>query len=93
LPADKYLYKDLPMHDGVKKPAILGKLFKALAFQIYSKMSCIELRYIMRADIQTVEKYIDLLEKAFIVFHLPVSRNNKDLNRSKKRPIVCTLRK
>ncbi|MCF8379032.1 MAG: ATP-binding protein [Bacteroidales bacterium] len=71
-----YLYKDLFIHEQVKKPQILEKLVRALAFQVGSEVSYNELAKTIGADFQTVERYIDLLEKAYIVFrHYSLSRN------------------
>ena len=66
--ANSYLYKDLLMLEKVKKPVLLEKLLKALALQVGSEVSYHELGQVISADKETVEKYIDLLEKAFIVF-------------------------
>ena len=74
--AESYLYKDLLMLEQVKKPVLLEKLLKALALQVGSEVSYNELAQVIGANKQTVENYIDLLEKAFVVFVLPaLSRN------------------
>jgi uncharacterized protein len=74
--ASSYLYKDLLMLEQIKKPILLEKLLKAIALQVGNEVSYNELGQIVGADNQTVEKYIDLLEKAFVVFRLPaLSRN------------------
>ena len=69
--AGSYLYKDLLMLDQIKKPAILEKILRALALQLGNEVSYNELARLVGADTQTVEKYIDLLEKTFVVFRLP----------------------
>ena len=51
-----YLYKDLFMNEQIKKPQILEKLVRALAFQICSEVSYNELAQTVGADIQTIEK-------------------------------------
>jgi len=68
--AGSYLYKDLLSFGTIKKPTLLDKLLKALALQIGSEVSYHELAQITGADKETVERYIDLLEKAFIIFRL-----------------------
>lgn len=74
--AGSYLYKDLLMLDQIKKPAMLENLLKALALQLGSEVNYTELSQTVGTDRKTVEKYIDLLEKAFVVFRLPaLSRN------------------
>lgn len=81
-----YLYKDLLMLDQVKKPLLLEKLLKALALQLGNEVSYHELAGLVRADMHTVERYIDLLEKAFVVFRLPAySRNvRNEIKKGKK---------
>ena len=84
--SSSYLYKDLFMHQQIKKPQLLEKLVRALALQIGSEVSYNELAQIVGADIQTIEKYIDMLEKAFIVFRLyALSRNlRNEIKKSRK---------
>jgi len=83
---DSFLYKDILMLEGIKKPAKIVSLLKALAFQIGNEVSYNELSKSLGIDNQTVEKYIDLLEKAFVIFRLgALSRNlRKELKRSRK---------
>ncbi len=68
--ADSYLYKDLYTLEKISKPALFQKLVKALALQIGSEVNFSELAQLVKADQKTVEKYIDLLEKAFVIFSL-----------------------
>jgi len=84
--AGSYLYKDLLMLEQIKKPVVLEKLLKALALQLGSEVSYNELAQLIGIDKQTVEKYIDLLEKAFVIFRLPAfSRNvRNEIKKSKK---------
>ncbi len=84
--AGSYLYKDLLMLDQIKKPAMLENLLKALALQLGSEVNYTELAQIVGTDRKTVEKYIDLLEKAFVVFRLPaLSRNvRNEIKKGKK---------
>jgi predicted AAA+ superfamily ATPase len=73
---DSYLYKDLLSFKGIRKPEVLIKLLKALAFQTGSEVSYNELASMLQVDKNTVSNYIDLLEKVFIVFRLqPLGRN------------------
>ena len=65
-----YLYKDVLMHDGIKRPELLDKLLRALAFQIGQEVSFNELAQLAGCDSKTVAKYVGILEKAFIVFRL-----------------------
>jgi predicted AAA+ superfamily ATPase len=84
--ADSYLYKDLLALGQVSKPALLEKIVTALALQLGSEVSYHELGQLVGADNQTVEKYIDLLEKAYVVFRLPAySRNvRNEIKKGKK---------
>lgn len=84
--AGSYLYKDILSMEGIRKPALLEKLLVALALQMGSEVSYNELGQTIGSDSKTVEKYIDLLEKCFIVFRLPaISRNMRtELKKSRK---------
>ena len=81
-----YLYKDLLELEGIRRPALLEKLLVALALQMGSEVSYNELAQTVGTDSKTVEKYIDLLEKCFIVFRLQAfSRNlRNELKKSRK---------
>jgi predicted AAA+ superfamily ATPase len=81
-----YLYKDILMLDNIKKPAMLEKLLRAIAFQLGNEVSQNELSRLIGADVHTVEKYIDLLEKTFVIFRLPsYSRNVRtEIRRGRK---------
>lgn len=73
---DSYLYKDIMQLDGINKPDRLVRLLKALALQIGSQVSYNEIGSMIGIDAKTVERYIDVLEKSFIVFRLgSFSRN------------------
>jgi uncharacterized protein len=81
-----YLYKDLLSYRGIRKPEILEKLLKALAFQIGNQVSYNELARTVQVDKNTINTYIDLLEKAFVIFRLqPLSRNlRNEISTSRK---------
>ena len=84
--AGSYLYKDLLTLEQIKKPALLEKLLKALALQIGSEVNYNELGQTIGSDRKTVEKYIDLLQKTFVIFQLPAfSRNvRNEIKKGKK---------
>jgi len=84
--ASSYLYKDLLMLEQIKKPLILEKLLKELALQVGSEISYQEIAQTIGSDGKTVEKYIDLLEKAFVVFRLPALNRNvrNEIKKGKK---------
>ena len=77
--SSSYLYKDILSLTGIKKPEILEKLLKALALQLGNEVSYNELSSLLEIDKITVAKYIDLLEKAYIIFRLnSFSRNQRN---------------
>ena len=84
--AGSYLYKDILSFGEIKKPVVLDKLLKAIALQLGSEVSYSELGQMAGADKETVERYIDLLEKAFIIFRLnALSRNvRNEIKKGKK---------
>ncbi|MEK6481410.1 ATP-binding protein [Catalinimonas sp. 4WD22] len=84
--ADSYLYKDLLTLGQLNKPTLLEKIVSALALQVGSEVSYHELGQWVAAENKTVERYIDLLEKAYVVFRLPAySRNvRNEIKKGKK---------
>jgi uncharacterized protein len=74
-----YLYKDVLSVIGIRKPELLANLLRALALQLGSEVSYNELSNLLEVDKATVAKYIDILEKSFIVFQLnSFSRNQRN---------------
>jgi len=70
------LYKDILALDGVNKPRLLTNLLKALALQIGSEVSNGSLANLLDTSVQTVDRYVDILEKMFVVKRLySLSRN------------------
>jgi predicted AAA+ superfamily ATPase len=55
---------------------LLEKIVKAIAMQIGSEVNITEIGRLVQADNKTVEKYIDLLEKAFVVFSITALSGN-----------------
>ena len=73
---NSYLYKDILTLSAIKKPEILEKLVLALAYQMGSEVSYNELARLLGINKETIGNYIELLEKAFVVFRLKsFSRN------------------
>ena len=88
--ASSYLYKDLLMLDKINKPAMLEKLLQALAWEVGSEVSLDEISRLLAIDRKTVEKYIDLLEKAFVIFQVPAfSQNVRTEIRKGKKIYFC----
>lgn len=74
-----YLYRDVLELVNIKKPDLLLKLLNALALQLGSEVSYNELSKILSVDRMTVVNYIDLLEKAYVIFRLyPYSTNQRN---------------
>lgn len=73
---DSYLYKDIMMLDNISKPDKLMRLVQALAHQIGEQVSYNEVGQLIGLDPKTVERYVDVLEKCYIVFRIgSFSRN------------------
>jgi predicted AAA+ superfamily ATPase len=73
---NSYLYKDILALSGIKKADILQKLTQALALQMGNEVSYNELSQLLNVNKETVSSYIDLLEKAYVLFRVsPFSRN------------------
>ncbi|MEC3964172.1 ATP-binding protein [Flagellimonas halotolerans] len=71
-----YLYKDILAFSGIRKPQVLEKLLRALALQIGNEVSYNEIAQLVGVDKNTVNSYIDILEKGYVIFRLPsFSRN------------------
>lgn len=84
--ANAYLLKDILAFDRVKNSRVLLDLLKLLAFQIGSEVSINELATQLGADVKTIQRYLDLLEKAFVIIRLGgFSRNLRQevVNKSK----------
>ena len=83
---DMYLLKDVLEYSGIKGSQFLSDLLKLLAFQIGSLVSLTELSNQLQVNINTVQKYLDLLEKNYIIFSLGgYNRNLKKEVTSKKK--------
>lgn len=74
---DSYLYKDVLEENDIAKQDKLVRLVQALAFQIGSTVSANELAGLVGVDAKTVERYIDILEKCYIIFTLPSYAKNQ----------------
>ena len=81
-----YLFKDVLKWERVKKSNMLEKLVRALSLQIGSEVSYHELGDLIGMDDESVQNYVERLEKAFVVFRLSAfSRNlRNELKKSKK---------
>jgi len=68
--AHSYLLKDILALDRVKSSRTLLDLLKMLAFQIGNEVSINELATALGIDAKTVKRYLDLLEKTFVIVRL-----------------------
>ncbi len=84
--SESYLYKDIFLFKGLKKPEKMLELLKLLAWQIGSEVNYNELSKNLKLDNQTVESYIELLVQAFVIYKLPAYHSNHrtELKKSKK---------
>lgn len=84
--ASSYLYKDIFAFQDVRKPEIIEQLLQALALQLGSEVSFHELGKILGLNSLTIQRYMDLLEKSYVIFHLrSFSRNvRSELKKSRK---------
>jgi predicted AAA+ superfamily ATPase len=83
---ENYLYKDILMYDGIQKTHLVSKILQALALQIGSEFSYNEIAQTIGADKGTVEKYITVLEQAYIISLLhPLHTNQRREIKSNKK--------
>jgi len=84
--ARSYLLKDILAIERVKGAKKLFDLLKLIAFQVGNEVSLTELGSQLSLDRKTVERYLDLLEKSFILYNLRgYSRNlRKEISRKSK---------
>ncbi|MEW5821341.1 MAG: ATP-binding protein [Cyanobacteriota bacterium] len=84
--ASNYLYKDILEFENIKNSKLLYNLLQLLALQVGNDVSYQELANNLGINVLTVKKYIDLLEKCFIIFSLNAfSRNyRKEISKSIK---------
>ena len=83
---NSYLYKDILSYSDIRKPEVLEKLVQSLALQVGSEVNYSELAQIVNVDKNTVSKYIDILQKGFIIFKLSsFSRNVRNEIKTNKK--------
>ncbi|NOQ22076.1 MAG: AAA family ATPase [Candidatus Aegiribacteria sp.] len=83
---DSYLLKDLFQHERIKSPRVLIQLLKMIAFQVGNEVSLNELSNKVGVDAKTIARYLDLLEKSFVIHSLGgFSRNLRKEVTSKRK--------
>ena len=65
-----YLYRDLLEWEGLRRADKIADLLRLLAFQIGQEVAVTELAASLALNRQTVERYLDLLEKVFVIFRM-----------------------
>lgn len=83
---NSYLLKDLLILENIKGADVLYKLLQMLAHQIGSQVSTVELGNRLQINKLTVERYLDLLTKVFVIYPLSGYSSNlrKEVTKSKK---------
>jgi predicted AAA+ superfamily ATPase len=81
-----YLYKDLLMFENLRRSDLIRDLVKAIALQLGNEVSLNNLANMLGENVHTIKKYIELLEKTFVIFRLPsFSRNlRNEINKGMK---------
>lgn len=73
---ESYLFRDIFSFQKIRKPQVIVDLAKALSYQIGSEVNENELSNRLKIDRKTIVSYLDILEKAYVIFRLyPYSRN------------------
>ncbi len=83
---NSYLLRDILSLERVKGSKVIFDLLKLLAFQVGNEVSLNELSLQLRLDIKTVDRYLDLLEKTFVIVRVgALSRNlRKEISSKQK---------
>ncbi len=83
---NSYLLKDILMLDGLRNASIVFKLLKMIAYQIGKEVSYNELGSALGISKNTVEKYLDLLTKVFVLHKVSAYSNNlrKEISKSQR---------
>jgi len=71
------LYRDILEFQQIRNPSLLTGLLKLLALQIGSEVSLHSMAQALSIESRTIERYIDLLEKSYIVYRIPPYYTNK----------------
>lgn len=81
-----YLYKDILEFEGVRRAEKIVEMLRSLAWQVGSEVSIEQLATVLGMNRATVEKYLDLLEKSFVIFRLSGYARNlrKEIGKTSK---------
>lgn len=83
---NSYLFKDILALEKIRSPQTLLDLLKLLSFQIGNLVSLNELANRLLVDVKTVARYLDILEKSFVIVSLSGLRRNlrREIGQKKK---------
>ncbi len=82
---NSYLLKDILVYDGIKNSNKIYKILQLLAYQVGKEVAFDELATHVSMSKNTVEKYLDILEKNFILYKLSSFSSNPRKELSKKK--------
>lgn len=85
--SNKYLYQDILIFNRIKKSGLIIKLLQLLALQVGNEVSINELAINLQCSRDTITNYLDILEKAFIIFRLRAYSRNSRKEIAKKQKI------
>jgi predicted AAA+ superfamily ATPase len=74
--ASKYLYKDILSFKQLKRSDLVVNLLQALALQLGNEVSITQLANMLKENHHTIQTYLELLEKCFIIFRLRAFSRN-----------------
>ena len=83
---NSYLYRDILAYSEIRKPEVLEKLLQALALQMGNEVNYNELSQLVGINKITVQKYIEILEKGYVLFRLNSFSGNvrNEIKRNRK---------
>ena len=83
---NSYLLKDILVYEGIKQSNKILDLLKLIAFQIGQEVSLQELARQLGISKNTVESYLDLLSKVFVIYKVPGFSKNlrKEITKSNR---------
>lgn len=83
---NNYLYRDILSYAEIRKPKVLESLVQALAYQVGSEVNLNELSQIVGVDKNTVKRYIEILEKGYVIYQLGAYSKNlrNEIKKGKK---------
>ncbi len=84
--ASNYLYKDILQFERLRRSDLILNLLRALSLQIGNEVSLNELSRLLGENVHTIKKYIELLEKSFIIYRLTSFNRNlrKEIGKGQK---------